>query len=119
MTLEWIIPLVSAIGACVAFFLSKPERVWFTFVAIFCVVLAGGWEASRVYSDLKAKHELQVSIERRLIGKTDSLLDFLSDMVLYASDGWLPKTEADFFSPTTSPFTISLNFCWSFLFAAI
>lgn len=102
MSLEWIIPLISAIGACVAFFLSKPERLWFTYLAIFCVVFAGGWEASRVHSDLKAKHELQASIERRLIRQTDSLLDFISDMVLYASGGWLPKTEEEFFSSTTA-----------------
>ena len=98
MNIDWLIPLVSAIGACIAFFLSKPKRLWLVFIAVFCLTFAASWDASNKYRDLQTKREVRNSIHRKLIKNTDSFLDFLSDMIFRSSGGNLPHTEDEFFS---------------------
>lgn len=96
--LEWLIPLIGAVGACVAFFLAKPERTRLAVVAVVIVVTVGAWEASRRFYDLQTKYAAQTAVHRRLIRQTNSFLNFISEMIFRASDGWLPKTEEQFFS---------------------
>lgn len=98
MNIDWLIPLVSAIGACIAFFFSKPKRLWLVFIAVFCVTFAASYDAVNKYRDLQTKREIRNSVHKKLIKSTDGFLDFLSDMIFCSSGGYLPHTEDEFFS---------------------
>jgi hypothetical protein len=98
MNLDWLMPLIGAIGACIAFFFSKPKRLWLVFIAVFCLTFAASWDASNKYRDLQTKREIRNSVHKKLIKSTDSFLDFLSEMIFCSSGGYLPRTEDEFFS---------------------
>jgi len=102
MSLDWLIPLASAVAGCIAFWLSKPDRRWLAAVGTLLVAGSATREAVRVRSEMTTAYETRSVVHRQLISKTDSILDSISQMLLQASDGWLPNTEAEFFSSRTA-----------------
>jgi hypothetical protein len=98
MNLEWVSPLLAAAAGCLGLFLSRPERRWIAAFTAAVILTTGAWEASRKYTELKTEQAARERVYRTLIGKTHGFLDFVSEMIFRGSDGWLPKTEDEFFS---------------------
>ena len=90
--------LFAGIAASLSLFLSKPEKKILAYITVCIIFLLSGWQAYDTYQVEKAKNEVLEHLTKRLSGKTQNYLTLIRDMIFYSSDGWLPKTEKEFFS---------------------
>ena len=96
--MDWLLYIVAGVAASLTLFLSKPERKKLAILTAALILLPAIWQAYRVYDAHRAERELSKYMTNRLSSKTNHFLTLLRDMIYYSSDGWLPKSETDFFS---------------------
>lgn len=96
--MNWLFYLIAGLATALALFLSKPEKRVLAWITVFLIFLPSGWQAYNAYQTQRTNRELQEHLTKKLSGKTNSFLTLIRDMIFYSSDGWMPKTETDFFS---------------------
>ena len=96
--MEWIFIIITALGACLSLFLSKPERPILAWITGVLILLPTGWQAYEAFQEGKTSRELEKQLTIRLSSDTGRFLDLTRDMIFFSSNGWLPRTEDEFFS---------------------
>jgi hypothetical protein len=96
--LVWFAAAAGALGL----FLSKPERKGRAWTAAICILLAAVVQTRDWYSghrDERAMRRVAVDMLRRAV---NSELELLSEIIIRGSDGWLPHSDDEFFSPRSA-----------------
>jgi hypothetical protein len=109
MTLRWIIEdmnwaivLIAVSASILTLFLSKPKKTWLAIVTAILILISGTYNAYDLNQKRKAHQQLEKHIYSQLSTITAQILGIVGDMVFFASDGWLPNSENDFFSLRTA-----------------
>lgn len=96
--MNWSLPLIAGLAASLSLFLSKPEKRILAWITVCLVLLPSGWQAHDTYQREKTDSELKKHLTIKISRQTSSFLVLLRDMIYFSSDGWLPKSEDEFFS---------------------
>jgi len=100
--MNWIIVLVAVFASILTLFLSKPKRTWLAILTAILILIPGIYNAYELNQKRIAQQQLETHIYSQLSVITAQLLANIRDMVFFASDGWLPDSEDEFFSLRTA-----------------
>ncbi|MBC2717776.1 MAG: hypothetical protein HF978_20935 [Desulfobacteraceae bacterium] len=100
--MNWSLSLIAGLAASLSLFLSKPEKRILAWITVCLVLIPSGWQAHDTYQREKTESELRKHLTIKISRQTRGFLVLVRDMIYFSSDGWLPKTEDEFFSFTSA-----------------
>lgn len=89
---------VAVAAAVLSLYASKPDRRWAAGIAAILFVVLGAQQAWEIYEQRQMVRQQQSYVYDRLLQANAQFFGLLANMLYFASDGWLPKTEDEFSS---------------------
>ena len=104
---DWLIPLLTVVGTILLRLSSTPEHPRLAYLAAGLLIICAITASASAWRNSRARLALQEYTYAELQSSTGSLLGLISQIIVYASDGWLPSNQNEIFSAQVATLV-----CW-------
>jgi hypothetical protein len=98
----WLVPLLAWAAAVIALYASRPQHRKLAHLSVFLMACLAAWQAYVSYGQWRTQQLVEKYAYSRLESATRNMLHLTHQIVIQASDGWLPSTDEEFFSEHTA-----------------
>jgi hypothetical protein len=100
--LDPLMPVITALAAIMTVYVSRPERRGLAGIIAALLLISAVWGGLSAWRNSRMRLALQEAVYAELKRPTRTSLSLISDIIMHASDDWVPSGEEEFFSSQTA-----------------